>query len=466
MQNEESPEAESRLAWWIVVVAVLCLGGTSACDTAVRDDTLACETFDGCTTLSGISGVRDEPFAVSNALVSDSVLYVAVTSKTKRFTSSVFTQDEVYILSRALAETPEREDQGWRMRRLSDSPDVESGGDVGRPMLATSQKRDVLVLWGELQPLGGRRDILSADVIQEAVYTEDRWSRPTTAYDLQPLPSKSLSGARLPAVMAKGPDERLRAVFRESTDAGFGRVEVLSRTENRWQRLGAPFGEETFDPWLAQAGEGGLVTAFLDLNRDHGGTGLMFSRSDDGGTSWSPRVKIADLGLRPTDSGVKVYAPRLIAGTSPGELQVVFPYDFGVDVTDGDPLPDQIWYSVSTDGGATWAAPAPVNPSDRGYAGSPVIRRDESGRVHLIYRQGPAFYGAPGERVRHAVWTGTSWQQQPDIGQRPVSADGGHGLAMAAGPDGCMHAVWDEYTDRESATSQFRYVRFGCVDPT
>lgn len=445
-----------------VAALFLLLSGLAACDGAGSSVEGGCEAFESCTTLSGISSVQDEPFAVGDAIVIDSTLYVSMTSLTMRFTSSTFSPDEIYVLSRPITGRETDPDQGWSMKQISDSPSVESGGSEGRTTMARTQSGGMRLLWGELAPIRSSRRSLTVDRILESTVQDGYWTQPVVAYEARPVPAKAISGAKLPAVMARNPQGVTYAAFREADEAGFGRVEIMKRESSGWTSPTTPFGIETSDPWLDSTHDGSLIATYIDLHEKDGDTGVMFSRSTDAGESWQPAAKITGLGITQSSTTAKVLAPKVTSTASPREVLVVYPYDISATGMDGDPLPDQIWYSVSTDAGATWTAPAPVNPSDRGYAGSPVLRRDDRGRVHLIYRQGPAFYGAPGERVRHAVWTGGSWQQQPDIGERPVSSDGGHGLAMAAGPEGCMHAVWDEYTDREAATSQFRYVRFGC----
>jgi hypothetical protein len=108
---------------------LLAVGGCDGAGPPTEDDDRPCKTFAECSTLNGISQVRGEPFVVSDALASDSVLYVALSSLTRRFDSIKFNPDEVYVLSRRIGPNPDGTDPDstWRIRQMSDTPDGPSG---------------------------------------------------------------------------------------------------------------------------------------------------------------------------------------------------------------------------------------------------------------------------------------------------------------------------------------------------
>ena len=83
-----------------------------------------------------------------------------------------------------------------------------------------------------------------------------------------------------------------------------------------------------------------------------------------------------------------------------------------------------------------------------------------------MYNQGPFFSERAARRVRHAVWDGSGWQQQPNLSQNEIMINGSAGLALTADPSGCLHAVWDEVVSREEdsleRTTQLRHQEVGC----
>ncbi|NBC87239.1 MAG: hypothetical protein GVY25_13715, partial [Bacteroidetes bacterium] len=115
--NDKSPADEGVLpacthlpTFLLAVLLSIVAVALSACDGSGPDTgpgaERPCSTFEGCRTLDGISQVRDEPFVVSDALVSSSSgtprLHVAMTAMTRRFDSVRFNPDEILVLSRPL----------------------------------------------------------------------------------------------------------------------------------------------------------------------------------------------------------------------------------------------------------------------------------------------------------------------------------------------------------------------------
>jgi len=442
----------------IFLLAVFFLGLT-ACDSAgpPAEEDRPCESFAGCSTLNGISQVRGEPFVVSDALASDSVLYVALSSLTRRFDSTKFNPDEVYVLSRRLG-GPEA-DSTWRLRQMSDKPEGPSGGGMGAPTLAFDTDGTVHLLWGNQTFFRGGQ-VMPTEIL-EATGRRGAWSEPVSIYEMPPL-GRSLSSGRLPAPMARDGSGRLHAAFRiPDGTGGFGRVQFIRRQGGNWTETGSPFGEDTKNPWLEGTSEGALITAYIGL-KDEGPSGLLFRKSPDGGQTWSAPEKIIGLGNSQEDPDVRVYAPKILESTL-GTYHVLFPYD-----TPGQSsvLSDQIWHSVSRDGGQTWSEPGPVNSNDQDFAGNLTTAVDGGGRVHAVYYEGPVFSNETKAGVRHAVWEEQRWQQQPDLSTGEIMVDGDQAIGLTADPSGCLHAVWDEVVEQEEdgieRTTRLRYRRLGC----
>jgi hypothetical protein len=441
----------------IFPVAVFFLS-LAACDSAgpPAEEDRPCGSFAGCSTLNGISQVRGEPFVVSDALASDSVLYVALSSLTRRFDSTKFNPDEVYVLSRRLG-GPEA-DSTWRMRQVSDAPEGPSGGGMGAPTLAFDTDGTVHLLWGN-QTFFRSGQVMPTEIL-EATGRRGAWSEPVSIYEMPPL-GRSLSSGRLPAPMARDGSGRLHAAFRIPDGTGFGRIQFIRRQGGGWTEAGSPFGEDTKNPWLEGTSEGALITAYIGL-KDEGPSGLLFRTSPDGGQTWSAPEKIIGLGNSQEDPDVRVYAPKILE-SAPGTYHVLFPYD-----TPGQSsvLSDQIWHSVLRDGGETWSEPGPVNASDQNYAFHLSAVADETGKVHLAYYQGPVFSNKEEARIRYAIWNGARWQRQSNLSNNPIQINGSEGLALTADPSGCFHVVWDEIVKQKKGsidrTTRLRSRRLGC----
>jgi len=464
------PASRLRLAFLLVALLSTLAVALSACDGSGPDGgpggDRPCSTFEGCRTLNGISQVRDEPFVVSDALVSTSGgtprLHVAMTAMTRRFDSVRFNPDEIFVLSRpldpALADTDPSTDSLWSIQQLTDAPDSRFGGAEGAPMLSVAPGGEPLMVWAELASLGAA-DRLAPDTIWESLYRDQAWSEPQLAYDLPPVPPTSLSGGRLPAALALDPAGSLHAAFRGAGTSGFGRVEIMERRAGAWSEPVAPFGEETEGPWIAGLPDGTLVAAYIDLDADRDSvSGLLVRRRPAGRAVWSAPIRVIGLGNTSEDPDIRVYRPRLLR-SGPETLHLLFPYD----TPRASLLSDQIWHSVSTDGGRSWSEPGPVNASDRDYANQIAAAIDGRGHLHVIYLEGPFFSDRRSEsRVRHTVYSQASWQVQPDLSDRPIALEGSVGLSLAPGPAGCLHAVWDEIIDTKTNATRLRYRRLGC----
>ena len=325
----------------------------SGCDTVGPGDhdeeVRPCETFSECSTLDGISQVRDEPFVVSDAVATDSVLYVALSSLTLRFNASGFHPDEVYLISRRLNNTEagvlsETEpDSTWKMEQVSVSSDEPTGGRKGGPTLSIDSDGSVRVLWGRHRFFRGGQ--LQPVAIYEVIGHRGAWSDPTVIYEMPPM-QRGISTGRLPAPMARDGQGQLHAAFRVPGETGFGQVMLIRKSGSGWTETGEPFGKNTHDPWLTSASDGTLIAAYISLKREEP-TGLLVQTSSDGGQSWSEPSKLIGLGNTAEDPDIRVYAPKVIEA-EPGTYHVLFPYD-----TPGQSsvLADQIWHSVSHDGG-------------------------------------------------------------------------------------------------------------------
>ena len=106
------------------------------------------------------------------------------------------------------------------------------------------------------------------------------------------------------------------------------------------------------------AGRNGQLAVVWQDARFSGGArdGIAFSRSDDGGRSWSAPVRV---NLAPS---VPAFVPA-VAIADDGTIGVTY-YDFRNNTVSATTLPTDYWFARSGDGGATWAETHVAGPFD------------------------------------------------------------------------------------------------------
>ncbi len=135
---------------------------------------------------------------------------------------------------------------------------------------------------------------------------------------------------------------------------------------------------------------GELIFVFAKNDRKQGPNSLYFSRSGDGGSTWSAPALLNARGNNTS--------PALVAGPAAGDFRLVWQ-----DNRNG-PHAWNTWYARSQDGGVTWNAA--LRLSDRG-SGAPYkhgngydfpfgdylgLSVDSSGADHVIWGEGSAVY--------------------------------------------------------------------------
>ena len=105
-------------------------------------------------------------------------------------------------------------------------------------------------------------------------------------------------------------------------------------------------------------GRSGRIAVVWQDARFSGGArdGIAFSRSDDGGRSWSAPVQVNRA------PSVPAFVPA-VAIADDGTIGVTY-YDFRNNTVDARTLPTDYWFARSTDGGATWAETHVAGPFD------------------------------------------------------------------------------------------------------
>ncbi len=137
-------------------------------------------------------------------------------------------------------------------------------------------------------------------------------------------------------------------------------------------------------PWIDRAADGTLMCIWREGYRhEYSSNGkMMFSTSADDGKTWSAARTVQDAGPNIDDRG-----GGILALSNDEWLAAYF-------TTDGDSV-SRTWTTRTTDGGATWSAPARVNPAmteNNAARAAPIIL--SSGELVLPYYRGGSSHQA------------------------------------------------------------------------
>jgi hypothetical protein len=147
---------------------------------------------------------------------------------------------------------------------------------------------------------------------------------------------------------------------------------------------------------------------------------ILFSRSTDSGATWStPRNLSGSTGYS--------FSPR-IAVDNNGGINVVW-----VDNTPGN---QDVFFSRSTDGGASFSAPQNLS-NDTPDSASPQVGVDGSGNISVVWENDDITYGI---MYRHST-DGVSFSPVANLA---TNATGSFGPQMAIGVDGSISVVWED----------------------
>lgn len=129
-------------------------------------------------------------------------------------------------------------------------------------------------------------------------------------------------------------------------------------------------GNATYVPSLAADAQGRLHAVWTQAQLPDGipFLGVYYSRSDDGGRSWSPSQQLISGNYR--DPNIAVF-----------EENVYVVWNSGV-------VESRRFLAHSRDGGVTWTAPVPIVQAFGGWLWHPGVAVDSSGTVHIVTAQG------------------------------------------------------------------------------
>jgi hypothetical protein len=126
----------------------------------------------------------------------------------------------------------------------------------------------------------------------------------------------------------------------------------------------------------------------------------------------------------------RVSAQPAIAMDNSGNLHVVW--------QDNSPTHWEIYYATSTDGGATWSTPVIITGDDY-ISEYPDIAIDSSSNLHVVWQD-----GIPNSEIYYAISPdgGTSWSHLVNISRNPSSKSELPDITIDN--DDNLHVVWDD----------------------
>lgn len=173
----------------------------------------------------------------------------------------------------------------------------------------------------------------------------------------------------------------------------------------------------------------GIIYVVWD-DRRGSNTDIYFAMSDDGGASFSnPNIRVPD-----TDTSD--HTSPAIAADSAGNVYVVWE-----DERSGD---SDIYFTLSSDGGETWADPNLRVNTDGGTEGqyNPDIAVGPSGTVYVVWRD---YRSGDGDiYIASSTDGGTTWTD-PNVRVNDDTGTADQRLpALAVGPEGNVYVVWED----------------------
>jgi hypothetical protein len=256
------------------------------------------------------------------------------------------------------------------------------------------------------------------------IYHRKAWYRPTIVSEDSALratiiaaPDGSLH------VLSAGSNHHLWYV--RSDDLGRNWTQPLRLTQHDDRKEACDF------PNLAVDGRGRIHAVWNQAHLPSGWppSGVYYSRSLDGGASWSPSQKLAgddhaliNVATRGDDEVHLVWGSTLRIGTR--------------------------MHQWSQDGGETWtAAQAIPNLDSGGITGPPGVGFDSAGHLHVVTSvNGPKDI----ERIFHMVWDGAAWSQPEFVSDGTQATDSvefpaltiAEGNRVYAAYEGDYRSVW------------------------
>jgi hypothetical protein len=241
----------------------------------------------------------------------------------------------------------------------------------GLPAMAADEEGRVHVLWSEASVPDGPGMVLYYARTERLPMGEMRWSRPVRVLQSSKKraeePALAVVDDRLHVVWSSGPSGEIlysRAFVRDAYAA------------EAWDEpypLSAPSTVGSWPDLIADA-SGTLHVAYaVPLNE---GRGIYYTRSDDGGETWSPADQVFDA----VAAGWEMVDYLRLAVYGQDMLHVVW-----VRASlPGRGAPQGVYYAYSDDGGLSWSEPLEVIAGAYAW---PQVAVSGAGHVHLLWNE-------------------------------------------------------------------------------
>jgi hypothetical protein len=166
---------------------------------------------------------------------------------------------------------------------------------------------------------------------------------------------------------------------------------------------------------------------------------IKYIRSTDGGVTWTPWINVGEVQGYDSQKLWQEHPTLAVSGTN------VYIAWQGIDPA--NPKASQVRLAHSGDSGAKWDAWQSINPTNRGNRSRPSIVATLDGRRLFILAYGGV--GTP----QQIVWTssndgGATWNEWQPVASNPY--DQRH-VSVALNGDGHVHALWRQMSDKNTA---------------
>jgi hypothetical protein len=181
-------------------------------------------------------------------------------------------------------------------------------------------------------------------------------------------------------------------------------------------------------PTLYVDGENNLYATWQGKDAKYNKSQVKFSMSGDGGNTWTAWINV-------NPSNEVNYSRPTIITTRDGRILYILAYS-------GSSAVQQIVWTKSTDGGRSWTAWQPV-AADNQDQRHVSVAIDTQDRLHAVWRQQP---GAAGDetpsQIHYAVYNGQSWSRPEWVGPNPSAYQVFPSITFTG--DNQVWVVWSE----------------------
>ena len=226
--------------------------------------------------------------------------------------------------------------------------------------------------------------------------------------------------------LALNSDEVLYVVYGDTTDA-VRRVQFI-----RSEDLGATFTEPkllsgsstgAFEPEITVDPDDAINVAWED--NVSGTSVIMFSRSNDGGASFSEPKQVS--------KGTGEATQAHIASDSAGRLHIVYTQQLGAEEI-------QVFYTRSADHGQTFSEPVNISKKPEASVNKPIVTTFEDSTVYVAFqnetRRDMQVYLMKSEDA------GLTFSEPRQVSNANNQCGRAHSAAMVVDSEGTLHIVW------------------------